>query len=299
VVRPRVDVVVPFFGSQRQLQELCSRLTQLQLRAEDTIVVVDNTPGADHRDLPGPVPVLHAAERSTPGYARNQGMAQGTAEWIVFFDADTTPADDLVESHFDPPPAQRTGLLAGAVVDAPVSRDGPAPARFAYLQDKMSQRQTFRLGPWAFSQTANVACRRAAMSAIGGFREDVRAGEDADLCYRLRRAGWEIERREGARVVHHNRETLRGFVVQKALHGAASAWLDQEYPGSFPPRRRPGLLWWAVRRSATGLLQAARRRDRDVAICALFDPLEQLAYELGRSLENRHDGTRHIRLRRR
>ncbi len=287
--RPHVDVVVPFRGGPQELEQLCRRLTRLELSDDDTVVVVDNTP--PRRDEipapPGPVLVHRATGQSTPGFARNRGAARGHAPWIVFLDADTTPVADLLELYFDPPPAPPTGLLAGAVLDEAVPAGGPAAARFAYLQEKMSQRQTFRLGEWAFPQTANVACRRVAMEEIGGFREDVRAGEDADLCYRLRRAGWEIERREHAAVTHRNRQTLGAFVAQKALHGAAAAWLDREYPGSFPPRRRAGLLWWAARRSTTGLVGAVRSRDRDAAVCAVFDPLEQVAYELGRSLDNR------------
>jgi GT2 family glycosyltransferase len=177
--------------------------------------------------------------------------------------------------------------MAGGVIDEPVPRGGPAAARYAYLQEAMSQRQTFRLGEWAFAQMANAACRRKVFEAVGGFREDIRAGEDADLCYRLTNVGWEIEHREHASVVHRSRRTVSTFVAQKALHGAGAAWLDRAYPGSFPPRRRPGLVWWAIRASSRGLVRAARHRDRDKALLALFDPLEQLAYEFGRSLPNR------------
>ena len=291
--RPPVDVVVPFRGSLTEREALVARLTRLPHRPDDTITLVENTPGRGGPDdatgdaAGGPVRIHRAPGRHTPGYARNRGAAGGHAEWIVFLDADTDPQPDLLDRYFDPPPAPDTGLLAGGVLDAPVPADGPPPARYAYLQAATSQRQTFRLGVWAFAQTANLACRRAAFAAVGGFRDDVRAGEDADLGYRLRHAGWSVERREAARVVHRNRPTVRGFVVQKALHGAGAAWLETRYPGSFPARRRPGLVWWAARHAVAGLLAAARHRDRDAALRAIFDPLEQLAYEFGRSLPNR------------
>ncbi len=69
---------------------------------------------------------------------------------------------------------------------------------------------------------------------MGGFRERVRAAEDADLTYRLRAAGWEVERREPAAVVHASRKTLRGFLKQKAVWGAGGQWVTREYPGSVP-----------------------------------------------------------------
>jgi GT2 family glycosyltransferase len=150
----------------------------------------------------------------------------------------------------------------------------------------MAQRNTFVFGDWSFPQTANAAVRRAAFEEVGGFRDDIRAGEDADLTYRLRAAGWGVEHREHAVGVHLSRESALSFVRQKLQHGAGGGWVSRHHPGALPPRRWVGLLWWAVRHLTTGLVAAARRRDRDVAIRAVFDPIEELSYELGRSLDN-------------
>ena len=279
-----MDVVVPFRGSPAELEAVRDSVRRLELREGDSVVVVDNTPG--RLSAEGPVPVLAAADRRTPGYARNRGAARGRAEWLVFFDADVYPAADLLERYFDPPPRERTGILAGAVVDEAVPPRGNVVARYMHIRGSMHQDETFRYGQWGFPQSANVACRRAAFEEVGGFREDIRAAEDADLTYRLRAAGWEVERRDDASAVHRGRRTLRGFIAQKALHGAGGAWLDREYPGSFPARRRPGLVWWGVRRAASGLGTAMRARDRDEALFAILDPMTTLAFEFGRSLPN-------------
>ena len=275
-----MDVVVPFRGSPESLQRIRERLAALSLRTGDSVLVVDNTPGEAREGT------LHAAEIPTPAYARNRGVERGTAEWLVFCDADTRPRPDLLDRYFDPPPESRTGLIGGGVIDEEVPADAPAAARYAYLRGAMSQEDTFGFGEWGYPKTANVACRREAFESVGGFREGIRAAEDADLTYRLRAAGWEVERREGAAVVHASRTTLRGFIVQKALWGAGGAWVHRMYPGSVPLVGRPGLIWWAVRSSIEGLLAAARRRDRDAALLALFRPLEALAWELGRLLPN-------------
>ena len=286
--RPTVDVVIPFRGVRSELDEIRSRAAQVRLRPGDSLVIVDNTPERAPREHPGDeaVSVIHAAERTTPGFARNRGAARGSAEWLVFFDADTEPSPDLLDRYFDPPPGADTALLAGGVVDEAVPPGAPAVPRYAYLRRLMHQENTLWFTPWGFVQTANAACRRAAFEAVGGFREDIRACEDADLTYRLRDNGWKLERRERATVVHRSRRTVRAFVAQRAIHGAGIAWLNRAYPGSWPPRRRPGLLWWGVRHAAAGLVAAARRRNRDDALWAVLDPLEEIAHELGRSLPN-------------
>jgi GT2 family glycosyltransferase len=172
------------------------------------------------------------------------------------------------------------------VVDEPVPPGAPAAARYAHVRGLMSQDNTLGWGEWAFAQTANCACRREAFDAVGGFREDIRAAEDADLTYRLREAGWELERRDRARVVHLSRASVRDLARQLMVHGAGGAWLDREYPGSVPPKRWPGLLWWCTRSAAGGLAEAARTRDRDPALVGLLGPVENVAYELGRRRRN-------------
>ena len=284
-LRPTIDVVVPFKGSRAELDDVRARLAALELREGDSVLVVDNTPG--HGSAGGPAPVLPATDFPTPGYARNRGAARGSSEWVLFLDADVVPSPDLLDRYFDPPPEERTAILAGGVRDEPVDTGAGAVARYAYIRGAMSQDNTFGYGPrWGFPQTANAAFRRSAFEAAGGFRDHIFNGEDADLTYRLRDAGWGVERREDASVVHLSREGVRAMARQKAIHGSAAAWLNREYEGSFPARRRPGLVWWGIRSAVKGLAAALRLRDRDRALWAVLEPLEQISYEFGRSFSN-------------
>ena len=276
---------MPFTGEADELEQVRARLGRLELRPGDSVLVVDNTPGRGPAGA-GDVPVISAAERRTPGYARNRGAARGSAPWLVFIDADVVPAPDLLDRYFEPVPADDTALLAGGVADEPVPPDGPPAARYAYIREFMSQQDTLRFGEWGFPKTANAAVRRSAFEVVGGFSDEARAAEDADLTFRLRTAGWAVERREQARVVHRSRQTVRGFVLQKLNHGAGGAWLERRHPGSSPSRRLPGLLWWGLRSASTGLVRAARARNRDAALWALFEPLELIVHELGRWLPN-------------
>lgn len=284
MTRPAVDVVVPFRGAVAELDRLRARLAGLELADDDTLTVVDNTP--DRPAGGATEPVIAAPGLQTPGFARNRGADRGTAPWIVFLDADVIAPANLIEAYFQEAPGPATGMLAGGIRDQRPDPAASAAPRYAYLRSSMSQEMTLQHGRWGFAQTANCACLREAFEAVGGFRESIRAGEDADLCFRLRDAGWSTERREHAAVTHRNRETVGRLLRQKATHGAAGAWLDREYPGSFPPRRLPGLTWWAARRAVTGVVDAARTRRREEALLAVMDPLTTLAYELGRSLPN-------------
>jgi GT2 family glycosyltransferase len=150
----------------------------------------------------------------------------------------------------------------------------------------MSQTRTLRAGPWAYAQTANAAVRREAFEQVGGFTEGIRSGGDADLCFRLRVAGWRLDSREDAGVIHHNRASTGSFLRQKARHGAGAAWLNSVYPGSFPPRDRRLWLRRLLRELKTGAVLTARGR-RDEAGDLVFPTLTVWAFELGRLLPNR------------
>jgi GT2 family glycosyltransferase len=286
--RPAVDVVVPFRGSRSELERLQERLGCLTLRPGDSVLIVDNTP---HRspalgDTDEPIPVLRAAERRTPGFARNRGAALGSAEWIVFLDADTEPGHELLDRYFATEPDPVTALIGGGIRDEPVASSRRLAARYQYMWAGMSQDNTFRLGSWGFPVTANVAVRRAAFEQIGGFREDIRAAEDADLTYRLRAAGWVVERREDATVTHRCRPTMGSFLRQQILHAAGAAWLERHYPGSSPSQARLGFRPGAVRVAAGRLVAAVGSGDRDRIVWALCEPAQRLAWKYGRSLPN-------------
>jgi hypothetical protein len=292
--RPAVDVVVPFAGSAAALDELGRGLARLELGAHDTLLIVDNRPG-DAVGSVGPVathaPILRAPERRSSYFARNRGARAGRNPWLVFLDADVEAPADLVGRYFAVTPDPRAAVLAGGVLDEPFepTAHAPAAARFAMLHDSMSQTNTLREGPWGYAQTANCAVRREAFDEVGGFREHVRSGGDADLCFRLRAAGWRIEPREQAAVIHRSRRTLRKLLRQRARHGAGAAWLEREYPGAFPSSSWPGLAKWTVQSFAEAARARARGR-RDDALVRAIEPLWVWAFEIGRLFSNEDAG---------
>jgi hypothetical protein len=254
--RPTVTVVVPFAGSDEQLHELRATLACLRLQSGDELIVSDN-----RRD-----PVR------TPAYARNRAADSARGEWLVFLDADVLPDPGLLDAYFDPAPNPQTA------VPTPVARANVARAR-------MSERRTLERAGMPYAQTANCAVRRTAFESVGGFEAGARAGEDADLCFRLQRAGWALEARPRAAVQHRSRETLRAWLTQLALHGSGAAWLERHWPGEFPAA---GPLGLATRfgRGAADALGALLRGDPGAAAAAFLDLLGMAAFELGRLLPN-------------
>jgi hypothetical protein len=284
--RPTVSVIVPFSGTQLELSVLLDRLGAVRLAPGDELIVADNRAAAEGRALPGGIRLHPAGAVASPGFARNRGAAIATGEWLVFIDADTEPAPDLLDAYFDPAPVGETAVLAGGIEDVVEAGNASLSARHAVARSHMSQTQTLGRGDHAYAQSANIAVRRSVLVAAGGFDEHARAAEDADLCFRLEAHGWQIEARPRARVRHTARVTLGGALAQLLVHGSGAAWCNRRHPGSFPA---PSPLGFG-RRVVHSLLKATGARlrgDRTGVQFALLEIAEALAFELGRGIPNR------------
>ncbi len=199
----------------------------------------------------------------------------------MFLDADTQPAPDLLDAYFAPAPADTTGLLAGGIEDR--AAEPTLAARYSVARRHMAHATTLERGAWSYAQTANCAVRRDAFGQVGGFDPGARAGEDADLCFRLRAAGWALEARPAATVAHLARPGTRALLAQLARHGAGAAWCEQRHPGSFP---RPAGTAATVAHHGRAAAVHAARREPDEAAFAVLDLLGTAAFALGRHLSN-------------
>jgi hypothetical protein len=88
----------------------------------------------------------------------------------------------------------------------------------------------------------NLAVTRTAFDAIGGF--DVRfhtAGDDVDLCWRLRDAGFRLGFAPGAFVWHRRRPDIRALLRQQSGYGRAERLLIAKHPQRFS--KRGGARW--------------------------------------------------------
>jgi hypothetical protein len=222
-VRPTVTVIVPFAGTDEELDRCLAAMDAL---GAEQLLIADNRPSP----RPG---LVDARGFASSYFARQVAARQATGEWLVFLDADTVPKPGLLDAYFDPAPGDRAGVLAGGIEDW-VEDDTPV-ARYVAARRKLDQATTLAHPRAPYAQTANCAVRRTAFEAVGGFPDPVRSGADADLCWRLQDAGWTLESRPAARVRHRNRASLGALLAQLHRHGAGMMWLERRYPGAFPP----------------------------------------------------------------
>jgi histidinol-phosphate phosphatase family protein len=261
-----VDVVVPTAG-RASLGRMLGALAAGDGPLPDRVIVVDDRRAGDGRPpgveaAPGWVAdrlhVVRSGGRG-PAAARNAGWRASGADWIAFVDDDVVPTAGWL--------AALAADLAGAAatvagVQGRLRVPLPAGRRPTDWERNVRGLEAAR---WA---TADMAFRRPALAAVGGFDERFRHAfrEDADLAVRLRDAGWELVR--GERVAEHpvapagrlvSVRLQRGNAddpLMRALHG--SRWRERaEVPRG---RRRRHALVAAAGAAALAAAGAGRPR---------------------------------------
>ena len=199
------------------------------LRAEGVsrIVVVDN----DSRD--GSVDALLAADSGVTvvrtganlgfGTAVNRGAALVDAEFILVLNPDTVVEPGMLKALVASIEADPSVGIIGPLIETPGGELYPSARTFPTMADAVGHAflglvypnnrftRRYRMLDWDHAAARRVdwvsgSCflaRQTCFRGIGGFDEDFFMYlEDVDLCWRARKAGWEVAYEPAARVMH-------------------------------------------------------------------------------------------------
>lgn len=183
----------------------------------------------------------------TAGKARNLGfatLADGGAppEFVQFIDGDCEIAPGWID-------AALTRLRSDPGLAAVAGRRherAPGASIFNRLCD---MEWNTPVGP-ADAVGGDAVYRAAAFHAAGGFNPSLIAGEEPELCLRLRRAGWRIERLDQNMALHDAAMTRWGQWRRRTMRGG---WATEEGfamhgdgPEGYRRRERRSLWLWGA-----------------------------------------------------
>lgn len=232
---PLISIVIPVKDRAEELGRCLSSLEQLDYPQERLeIIVVDDgssdaSPSVAIRfgcrlvatDEPG----------SGPAAARNLGVSVAKGEILAFIDSDCTASSgwlrELVGGFTDPTLAAVGGLVDGM-------RDAGSLDRYEAVMSSLTLGTRVLTGAAGddtfYLPSCNLLVRAEAFRSLAGFCPELHVGEDVDLSWRLRDAGWRISYLPAGRIWHEHRSRFTSFLKRRFDYGTSEGTLNLLHP---------------------------------------------------------------------
>ncbi len=282
---PRVSVIVCTHNGSRTLPFCLRGLQELEYPNYEVIVVDDGSTDTSAEIAGTSGFRVISTENHGLATARNIGLRAATGEIVAYLDDDASPdahwlhylALGFQDGRYAgvggpnlPPPD--CGAIGACVADAP---GGPT---HVLISDREAEH----------IPGCNMAFRQEALADLGGFDPRFRvAGDDVDICWRLRAAGKKLGFSPAAFVWHQPRGSMRAYWRQQRGYGRAEALLEHKWPEKYAVGRgarwsgrlygrsaRMGLGRWRVYYGTWGteLFQSLYQRPGRTSFDALLGP---------------------------
>jgi O-antigen biosynthesis protein len=228
---PRMSVLVCTYNGSATIQECLEGLQRLDYPDYEVIVVSDGSTDSTEAIVQEYDVRLIKIPNHGLSHARNVAAKAATGDFVAYIDDDaypdpywlkylaytftTTDCGAVGGPNLPPSPA---GWAADCVANSP---GGPT---HVLLSDRVAEH----------IPGCNMAYRRDLLLSLGGFDEQFRiAGDDVDLCWRLRDDGHYIAFSPAAVVWHHRRNSVRAYLRQQRNYGRAEATLEAKWPQKY------------------------------------------------------------------
>lgn len=209
----KTSIVVPAFNEERRLGEslrhIRAAMAAFTARGWDgELIVCDNNSTdrtAEIARAAGATVVFEPVNQIAR--ARNAGAAAATGDWLIFVDADSHPTPELFADVAAAIESNRV-LAGGATLRMATTRWHARLANAGW--NCLSRLARLLAGSFIFVDTA-------AFRAVGGFSQELFAGEELDLTQRLK----VLARRRGQRVLVLHRHPLLTSARKVELYSGA------------------------------------------------------------------------------
>ncbi len=229
-----VSVIIPVRNRQNDIDACLQSLSKLDYPDDKLeILVVDDASTDQTPDVVSqyPVRLIRLHQHKQASYCRNLGARNARGELLAFIDsdclADSAWLQELVPAFRD----SQLGVLGG-VVDSYYEKNGLD--RYEKVKSSLNVSTWFKRSqkndPFFYLPACNLLVRRHLFLKIGGFKEELVVGEDVDLCWRIRKYGYQIEYQPQGRVYHKHRNRVFSFCRRRFDYGTSEPLLNKLHP---------------------------------------------------------------------
>ena len=238
----KVSLLVPCYNQARHIGGVI-KAVQAQTRPPDEVIIVDDASTDDSLRVIAQFPVTLQQHKNNlgPAAARNTALKVATGDILLYLDADAYPRPGLIEKMIlayqalDIQTLRTLGGIGGRGLEV-------HPKSLADRWRALHASQNFGTSykkqvPFLFGLCASY--RRDVLEEVGGFDDafPINAGEDFELGYRMRKAGYHLHYDPALVVEHYHADTLESLMRNQAN------WYYWGYIAKRKNHAHPWTLW--------------------------------------------------------
>jgi glycosyltransferase involved in cell wall biosynthesis len=225
---PEVAVVVPCHNAEPWLRAALDSILSQRDAATETIVVndgsTDATPGI-LEEFSGAIRRIDT-DRRGPSAARNCGLNAATATKVLFLDADDYMEGPYLAASLDASRRADAQLTFGGYCVETSAGERSPPVSLKPQADPILVLKEILGGN--FPQTACVLWDVRFLRSIGGWREDIRLGEDIELLIRALTHLPTVAHSAVGHVIYHNHSTSTRLTRNRTANRCEAQYLFYE-----------------------------------------------------------------------
>jgi glycosyltransferase involved in cell wall biosynthesis len=234
---PLISVVLPTYNSASTLEKCLDSIVEQTYRSIE-VIIVDSYSRDDTVEIANKFPSTVFRTRQLRSAARNLGAKNAKGEYLIFIDADMQLTPNVIQQCVKKSLDEKIDAIMIHEIRVATGYWGKCRAieRCMYVGNPLIESARF------FSKKA--------FESVGGFDEDLEAGEDWDLHARVEQSGFKIGSIES--YVKHNEGyvTLRAICLKRYYYGKTLSKYIEKHPDKamvqFMPIRLDFIRNWKV-----------------------------------------------------
>ena len=228
---PAISIIIPVKNRPHDIRDCLSSLEALDYPREkvEVIAVDDGSTDSTPQVIQAfKIKAISLRESIGASACRNLGVKEAKGDLIGFIDSDCVPHPCWLRELVPYFEERATGIVGGYVsnfyshtlldryegVKSPLNMgshairtDGARPSNF-------------------YVPSCNLIARKKAFLEAGGFQEDLHVGEDVDLCWKIRKLGYQLLYVPRGEVQHKHRNDVMPMLRRRFDYGTSEAILS-------------------------------------------------------------------------
>lgn len=235
--QPKVSIIIPFKELDEDVERCVRYCLKIDYKNYDIILLPDKKFKKKFSRskviVTGPV---------CPSVKRNIGIKKSNAYICVFIDADAYPQKKWIKNAILVINENDVGAVGGPILKLPNTSDlekvsfdiiySKLGTKAIYFTKRYKHRGTFECTE---QPTCNLFVKRDILLKLGGFNENLPIGEDAELCFRIKKLNKKIIYTKRSIVHHYMRPLFIPQMKRIALQATYKAILLKLYPSQIKP----------------------------------------------------------------